>query len=54
MTLTEAELTNLIVACNTSAMRNGSPEWQTTLNAIATKLLAERNRLDAEPAKKSA
>jgi hypothetical protein len=40
--LTEAELSNLITACQTSSMRT-SESWRTTLDALATKLDAMRS-----------
>lgn len=48
LALTEAELTNLITACKTSTMRTGSTDWQGMLDAIATKLYAARDALDAK------
>jgi hypothetical protein len=43
LVLSDAELTNLITACKTSAMRKDSPEWQAGLDAIADKLYAARD-----------
>jgi hypothetical protein len=44
--LTEADLSNLITACATSKMRDGSPSWQSGLNSISEKLYAARAVLD--------
>lgn len=42
LNLNESEISNLITACKTSAMRTGSPAWQAGLDAIADKLYAAR------------
>jgi hypothetical protein len=49
MEFTEAELSNLIAACATAKLRDGSPTWQTELNRISGKLRilrAMRDQLD--------
>jgi hypothetical protein len=44
--LNEADLSNLITACSTSRMREGSPAWAAELDRLATILRDARAKLD--------
>jgi len=44
--LTAAELSNLITACKTSRMREGSKRWAEGLDILASKLKQMRDEID--------
>lgn len=46
--LTASELSNLITACKTSRMREGSKRWAEGLDALALKLKQMRDDLDSK------